>query len=407
MPRRKKSKDDKIELLSSDFVASNNSSRNGNKRRSKNDSNDNMASSHERALTQSILQDLEAQSSPLWMDLEPPRAWRPNPLYEGEGEEVGLEELQRVANATDDNSRQDRREQIPKATTSSSRSFSICSCLKKRLVDILIVLVGIFFISVATLRFGFPDTFKNLPFTNSGERGDLANDYPTFAPITLSPTYAPTVWPTYSPTIRETYAPTGVPTESPVVSPTVSPFSLSIINGTNVTTSVDTTSTNETTSALSSSTTTTTTATTTAGDILDIITTTTDATTTAARTEITPTEAALTTTATALAVATASPHLCSDTNSGKIFKIAITPTTSTTSLELLRQDENSGEFNVVTTYNDDSLSTIGAAYVKKVCVLPGKYKFVVTESADACYTGFFKGIRIFDDCGDGEYAFEY
>ncbi len=559
MPRRKKkSKDDEIELLSSEFHASTNyyPSRVGNKRNKNetphnNNNNSNTVSSHERALTLSILEDLEAQGSALRMDLEPPRAWRPNPLYDGEGEEVGLEELQRADNTTDggndsnNNNNSDGPDQIPNAAATTSRSCSICQFLKKRFVDMAIILVGIFFISIVTLRFGFPETFKNLPFTNSGERSDqnsLAgddDDFPTISPIestslsptynpTIWPTYTPTIWPTYTPTISVTYSPTNSPsrsptksptkspTRSPSRSPTASPSSLSIINGTNVDndgsnapdvenvtsaslndepltlineTSIDqelfgnnslstddslleeignlttdatattvgetsssltndildvldTTSTSSTelsvtssTSALSLSTSTTDATTTLTNDILD--TTTTDATATAT-TEITTTEAALTTalplstskagvtntaaastettnteaaatitTTTEVAAITASPYLCSSTTSGKIFKIAITPTASTTSLVLVRQDENSGEYNLVTTYNDDSLSTIGATYVKKVCVLPGKYKFVVRESADACYNGFFKGVVIFDDCGDGEYAFDY
>jgi len=80
--------------------------------------------------------------------------------------------------------------------------------------------------------------------------------------------------------------------------------------------------------------------------------TTTDAATTVT-TEITTTEAtaAAATTTAATTATTASPHICIDTSSGgKMFSISITPTSSTTSLELLRQDDISGEYIMVTTY---------------------------------------------------------
>jgi hypothetical protein len=89
-----------------------------------------------------------------------------------------------------------------------------------------------------------------------------------------------------------------------------------------------------------------------------------------------------------------------------MFKISITPTTSTTSLALLKLDDNSGEYDLVYAYNDDPLS-IGTNYIKKLCVLPGKYKFEVKESEDACYNGMFRGSVIFEECGDGDYAFEF
>jgi len=105
-------------------------------------------------------------------------------------------------------------------------------------------------------------------------------------------------------------------------------------------------------------------------------------------------------------VTTPSPHICADTTSGgKIFKISITPTTSTTSLELFRQDDNSGEYILVTSY--DPLLTVGTNYINKLCVFPGKYKFVVEDSVDACYNGFFRGNVVFENCGDGEYTFEF
>ena len=88
-----------------------------------------------------------------------------------------------------------------------------------------------------------------------------------------------------------------------------------------------------------------------------------------------------------------------------MFKLIITPTTSTTSLELFRQDDNSGEYIFVTSYNDDPLLTIGTEYINKLCVFAGNYKFIVNDSADACYSGFFRGNVIFENCGDGEYIF--
>eukprot|EP00984_Skeletonema_dohrnii_P006055 scaffold2141_cov223-Skeletonema_dohrnii-CCMP3373.AAC.3 len=144
--------------------------------------------------------------------------------------------------------------------------------------------------------------------------------------------------------------------------------------------------------------------------------TTTEATTTTEYTTTTPsktTEATTTTTTTAArATTTASPYLCTGTTSGKIFKIVITPTSSNSSLELLKlHNEEKDEYKLVTTFpaGDDELEEleVGVKYVKKLCVVPGAYKFVITKSEGACYKGFLKGKKIFGDCDDGEYEFEF
>jgi hypothetical protein len=88
------------------------------------------------------------------------------------------------------------------------------------------------------------------------------------------------------------------------------------------------------------------------------------------------------------------------------------PTTSITSLQLFKQDDTSGEYDIlVTNYPTDEepplLLTVGTMYVKKLCILPGKYKFVIKESEEACYNGFLRGGLIFEECGDGEYDFEF
>ena len=163
------------------------------------------------------------------------------------------------------------------------------------------------------------------------------------------------------------------------------------------------TTTTSTTEATTTTTSTTTEATTTTEYTT---TTTTDATTTTSTTEAT------TTTTTAGATTTVSPYLCTGTTSGKIFKIVITPTSSITSLELLKQNnEEKDEYKLVTTYpaGDDELEElqVGVKYVKKLCVVPGAYKFVVAKSEGACYKGFLKGKKIFGECGNGEYEFEF
>jgi len=170
----------------------------------------------------------------------------------------------------------------------------------------------------------------------------------------------------------------------------------------------ETTTTTSTTEATTTSTTTEATTTT-------EFTTTTPSTTTEATTTTSTTEATTTTTtaaAAAGATTTASPYLCTGTTSGKIFKIVITPTSSNSSLELLKlHNEEKDEYKLVTTYpaGDDELEEleVGVKYVKKLCVVPGVYKFVVTKSDGACYKGFLKGKKIFGECGNGEYEFEF
>jgi hypothetical protein len=49
---------------------------------------------------------------------------------------------------------------------------------------------------------------------------------------------------------------------------------------------------------------------------------------------------------------------------------------------------------------------VGVRYVKKLCIVPGVYKFVIGGSEGACYKGFLRGVMIFGECGDGEYEFE-
>ena len=117
--------------------------------------------------------------------------------------------------------------------------------------------------------------------------------------------------------------------------------------------------------------------------------------------------AALETTTTTVAAIPA--HLCTNIPSGKIFKIDITPKSSTTSLELFQLQN--GEYKLVTAYPtvDDDVQELssGENYIKKLCVLPGAYKFVVKESNGACYEGFFRGNSIFENCGNGEHDFEW
>jgi PBP1b-binding outer membrane lipoprotein LpoB len=112
---------------------------------------------------------------------------------------------------------------------------------------------------------------------------------------------------------------------------------------------------------------------------------------------------------TATTVAAISAHLCTNIPSGKIFKIDITPKSSTTSLELFQLQN--GEYKLVTAYPtvDDEFQELSAGenYIKKLCVLPGSYKFVVKESNGACYEGFFRGNSIFENCGNGEHDFEW
>ena len=147
-------------------------------------------------------------------------------------------------------------------------------------------------------------------------------------------------------------------------------------------------------------------ATTEAATTEEVTTTTTTEVTTTSTTEATTT----TTIAAALDTTAAIPaHLCTDFPSGKIFKIDITPKSSTTSLELFQLQ--SGEYKLVTAYPtaDDEFQELSAGenYIKKLCVLPGAYKFVVKKSSGACYKGFFRGNRIFKNCGNGEHEFEF
>jgi len=176
------------------------------------------------------------------------------------------------------------------------------------------------------------------------------------------------------------------------------------------TTEETTTSTTEATTTTSSTEFTTTTSTT-----EPTTTSTTEFTTTTSTTEpATTTEDTTTTTTTSATVettTTASPHLCTGTTSGKIFKIDITPTSSTTSLELLTlQNEKKDEYKLVTTYPADGdeleILEVGVRYVKKLCIVPGVYKFVIGGSEEACYKGFLRGVMIFEECVDGEYEFE-
>ncbi|KAL7454283.1 hypothetical protein ACHAWC_005912, partial [Mediolabrus comicus] len=157
-------------------------------------------------------------------------------------------------------------------------------------------------------------------------------------------------------------------------------------------------------------TTTTTEAPTTTTEATTTTTTTTEATTTTATTEATTTTStteAATTSTTTEAPTTVSPYLCADaqTTSGRMFKIQITPTSSTTSLDLKRLNDTSGEYETVVTVND---LAVGIRYIDKFCILPGQYKFEVSDTGggDECYKGFLRGNSIFDDCGDGIYYFE-
>jgi hypothetical protein len=126
-------------------------------------------------------------------------------------------------------------------------------------------------------------------------------------------------------------------------------------------------------------------------------------------TTTTTTIAAALETTTTTTVAAIPAHLCTNIPSGKIFKIDITPKSSTTSLELFQLQN--GEYKLVTAYPtaDDEFQELSAGenYIKKLCVLPGAYKFVVKESNGACYEGFFRGNSIFENCGDGEHDFEW
>eukprot|EP00985_Skeletonema_marinoi_P016652 scaffold8993_cov207-Skeletonema_marinoi.AAC.8 len=187
---------------------------------------------------------------------------------------------------------------------------------------------------------------------------------------------------------------------------------------TTTTTEGTTTSTTEetTTSSTTAATTTSTTTefTTTTSTTEPTTTSTTEFTTTTSTTEPATTTEDTTTTTTSATVettTTASPHLCTGTTSGKIFKIDITPTSSTTSLELLTlQNEKKDEYKLVTTYPADGdeleILEVGVRYVKKLCIVPGVYKFVIGGSDGACYKGFLRGVMIFEECVDGEYEFE-
>jgi hypothetical protein len=292
---------------------------------------------------------------------------------------------------------------------------------------------------------------------------------PTAAPVTASPTGTPTYFPT---SWWPTYYPSFVPTAAPVGANFTGNETLIVGgNGTSVVSEANTTteevvvidgnvtSNNETelfgneTTLIGNNETTlieeevdetsletndNTTTLSTAGsteDIVDVITTTeattiaTNATTEGDTTEAATTEeatvpptttseatttitiaAALETTTTTVAAIPA--HLCTNIPTGKIFKIDITPKSSTTSLELYQlHNEEKGEYKLVTAYPtaDDELQEfkVGTNYIKKLCVLPGSYKFVVKKSNGACYKGFFRGNRIFKNCGNGEHEFEY
>ena len=499
--------DDEVDLLSSEFLTSTSSRR----AKSKSDktsleNNGNSTHENERARIQSILEDLEAQSSSLGMDFAPPRAWRPNPLYE-EGEEVVLDDFEerRIVgdvSGNDNESSDDRQQPSPPPTRNCPSSTA--KCVKKYYLDCLAVTLTLTAVAVLTFRFGFPDAFKEIRFASAERESDQGTSRaggapapvpelepelepgltPTYSPSAPWPSYSPTLpWPTYSPTLT-TYNPTRNPTRNPTTSVAISinetnstnnenietliltnqtmmdddfiffegnsTEEVSFFEGGNVTignpttgnsSSVDNedTASDSTTSSTALSATSSTVGSATAGDSssLEVSTTSTaaslqssnstiDITTTANEVNVTTTttivatttaaqtttsneiEVTSTTTSTlAAAPATISPYICSETTSGKMFKIIITPTTSTSSLVLLRQDENDGEYIMVNTYNDDPLLTIGERYISKLCVVRGKYKFVAEEVEDACYSGFFKGVNIFEECGDGEYDFEF
>jgi len=192
-------------------------------------------------------------------------------------------------------------------------------------------------------------------------------------------------------------------TTSPPVATTTSTEAITTIStneAVSTTTTVATTTATATTSPPVATTTSTEAITTTSSTIGAVSTTTieVDATTTAVAAA-----AAATTT-------TANPHLCAGTTSGRIFKISITPTTSITSLKLLKQDDKSGEYKLMVANfptQDEPPLEVGTNYRNKLCVLPGKYKFVIKQSEEACYDGFLRGNMIFDECGDGEYDFEF
>jgi len=171
------------------------------------------------------------------------------------------------------------------------------------------------------------------------------------------------------------------------------------------------TSTTPTTKATTTTAATTETTTTTAAmtEATTTSTATTDATTTTIEVTTALNEAATSSTTT---TTTSNPYLCNDNNttSGKYFKFSMVPTTSATLLELLKEDVESGEYNIIVNIHpskdDDSPFAIGTSYVKRLCVLPGKYKFVIVNSEEACYDGYLRGSLMFEECGDGEYDFE-
>eukprot|EP00986_Skeletonema_menzelii_P008136 scaffold3353_cov144-Skeletonema_menzelii.AAC.11 len=236
-------------------------------------------------------------------------------------------------------------------------------------------------------------------YYNQGDLNETSSIMESATVYTLQPTDAPTASPV------TTSSPTAAPvTNSPTAAPVASflPTSGALTSNNETTLMIEDDNTTSIPAELTDLVDTVTTeATTTTTDATTVAATTTEATTISTTTEPASTTAATTTTIAA--------HLCSGT-SGKIFKIDITPTSTTTSLELL-QLHNEVEYKLVTAYptaDDESQELeVGVNYVKKLCVLPGMYKFVVKESDGACYNGFFRGVTIFGECGDGEYEFEF
>ena len=429
----------------------------------------------DRVATQNILEDLELQAqSPRRTNSWQPNSLHQFDAYgqeyevtteqeqdgyyaSGTGEGVELDEedyneegVLQVDNTPTTTTNDNEQPAKGKCTKSTSTAFFVI----KHHIPLLFILLALSAIIAASILFSPArmNPGSNERSANAGndmeEEEEGVESTPTFAPTAVWETYAPTVGLTYSPTEGSNDTTTTTTTTS---SPSLSSVVDIIIMGNNVTNngtddfesegnettasteeeeekaesleSDDDNSTSLSTELTETSSTAVVAATTVdaSSSFAESTTTTTEASatsTTEAVTTFSTSDAATTSTTEAAAAATSavtpSPHLCSDTTAGKIFKIVLTPTSSTTSLSLLKLDttSSSGEYEVVTTYptNDEppTLLQVGAKYVDKLCVIPGKYKFVISESEGACYTGFLRGGIIFDKCdGDGEYEFEF
>ena len=189
--------------------------------------------------TQSILDDLEAQSSsPLGTELydfAPPRAWRPDsdeeeddgmlqttqqqqqqqqqeelPLPDGWeemidpnfGRTIYIDHVNQLTTwerppggqEVDSSNNENRKQRLPTTTAGQSscgKSTIITQFLKKCHVNMLIILLFLAIIIYATLKFGFPDVLNNNERTiNAGQEGGGGDDqvvFPTYSPTTLSP----------------------------------------------------------------------------------------------------------------------------------------------------------------------------------------------------------------------------